>query len=500
MTHPRMICLRTMLLAALIFSGRCPTSLQAADAKSEETWSVIYLSGQRVGYGRTVVKEVTRDGSTVFVGLHEEHITIRRFGQELKMQTKTRTEENADGKLLKFSFEMHNPPAQAKKSSGRIDRGQLVVDTTVAGRTSTRRITIPQDVRSPLYQERVLKKKPLKPGDSIAFRTFSPELAVVADIRISADDYREVKLHDGSKKKLLKLRISQSVLPGIAMRSYVDEEGNALRSEADLLGMVSWVVPQEVALQEIAGQELDVAVNALLKVKNPPSDVHRQNSAVYRIQTTGRDPSDIVPEATGQKIRKIDDETIELTMTAVRPKRLTRSVTTLPKEYLGSTAFLQTDDARVREHARKAASGSLDPATIAIRMEEYVHKNLKKKNFSTALASAAEVAKNMEGDCTEHACLLAAMLRTQRVPSRVAVGLVYAERYAAFAGHMWTEAWLAGEWIPLDATLGKAGIGVGHIKLADSDLSDGGPAPVTSFLPLMNLMSDVTVECISIKR
>ena len=89
------------------------------------------------------------------------------------------------------------------------------------------------------------------------------------------------------------------------------------------------------------------------------------------------------------------------------------------------------------------------------------------------------------------------MLRVQKITSRVAVGLVYADRLAAFGGHMWTEAWLDGKWVPLDATLGKGGIGPGHIKLADSSLADDGPAPVTSFVPLMNMLSNVTIDIVS---
>jgi len=170
------------------------------------------------------------------------------------------------------------------------------------------------------------------------------------------------------------------------------------------------------------------------------------------------------------------------------------------KDFLKSTGFLQTEDARVKDHARKAAAGSADPGTVAVRIEKYVHKELKKKNFSTALASAAEVARSLEGDCTEHACLLAAMLRTQQIPSRVVVGLVYAERFGAFGGHMWTEAWLDGKWVPLGGPLGGGGIGGGHIMLADSDLGDDGPAPVTSFLPLMNLLSNVKIEIIRADR
>ena len=92
------------------------------------------------------------------------------------------------------------------------------------------------------------------------------------------------------------------------------------------------------------------------------------------------------------------------------------------------------------------------------------------------------------------------MLRAQQIPSRVAVGLVYVEKFSAFGGHMWTEAWLDGKWVPLDGTLGLSGIGPSHIKLADSDLSDPGQAPVAAFLPLMNLLSQVKIEVVTVVR
>jgi len=65
---------------------------------------------------------------------------------------------------------------------------------------------------------------------------------------------------------------------------------------------------------------------------------------------------------------------------------------------------------------------------------------------------------------------------------------------------MWTEAWLDGKWIPLDATLGRGGIGAGHLRLADTDLADEGPAPVTAFVPLLNLMNGVEIEIVSTQR
>ena len=327
-----------------------------------------------------------------------------------------------------------------------------------------------------------------------------PEVSKVSTVHIAADDLRKVKLHDGSERELLKVRITQSALPGIGMRHYLDATGKALRIEADLLGMVTYEVHRDDALQEIVGEELDVAVNTIVTVKNPPVSLNNQRSAVLHITTPGRDVTELVPVSATQAVKRLTDDSVELTVTALTPPKNIQKSRNEQRDYLGSTDYLQTRDYRVIDHARRATAGSLDPGTIAVRMESYVFREMKKKNFSTILGSAAEVAKSMEGDCTEHAVLLAAMLRTQEIPARVAVGLVYSARLSGFGGHMWTEAWLDGQWIPLDATLGQAGIGAGHIKLADSDLGDGGPAPVTAFMPLMSLLNDVQIEVVRFSR
>ena len=146
------------------------------------------------------------------------------------------------------------------------------------------------------------------------------------------------------------------------------------------------------------------------------------------------------------------------------------------------------------KHAEAATGDATALWDIALRMESYVHDNLKKKNFSTALATAAEVAESLEGDCTEHACLLAAMCRVKKIPSRVVVGFVYAERLEAFGGHMWTEVFINGKWIPLDATLGMGGIGAAHIKLADSGFQDGDTAPTASFLPILRVIGNMGLK------
>ena len=486
-----------VLLIGLSVSG-----LPTAVAESPEIWQVIYISGQRVGYGRgSSVKEV-RKGATVFVTNVEQHLTIRRFGQQLKIELASRYEDTESGQLLGFTSEMRNPPAQSTKSVGKVLGNILEIETTINGVSKTQSLELDPNAKSPAYQDRQLQLKPLQAGETRTYKMFVPEFAKVAEVKVIADDLRLTKLHDNSERKLLKVKVSNSLQPSADIRMFLDPTGESLKSETDLLGLVlvTYAVPQAVAIQAIVGAELDVAVGTLVRLDKPTANLMKSKRAVLRVTTPGKDPSQLLSNNENQTVKKVADNVVEVTLVGSTIPKMLVSGSSKQKQYLGETPYLQSQNARVQEHARKAAAGSEDPGTIASRMERYVFEQLKKKNFSTALASAAEVAERMEGDCTEHACLLAAMLRAQQIPSRVAVGLVYVEKFSAFGGHMWAEAWLDGKWVAVDGTLGMGGIGPSHIKLADSDLGDPGQAPVAAFLPLMNLLNQLKIEVISIEE
>ncbi|MHC4363832.1 MAG: transglutaminase-like domain-containing protein, partial [Planctomycetota bacterium] len=107
------------------------------------------------------------------------------------------------------------------------------------------------------------------------------------------------------------------------------------------------------------------------------------------------------------------------------------------------------------------------------RIESFVGDYIAEKDFSVGYASAAEVAVSKQGDCSEHAVLVAAMCRAVGIPSRVVTGLVYAEEFAGrkevFGCHAWAEAYIGDKWIGLDATMAPNGFGAGHIALAAGD-------------------------------
>jgi transglutaminase/protease-like cytokinesis protein 3 len=111
------------------------------------------------------------------------------------------------------------------------------------------------------------------------------------------------------------------------------------------------------------------------------------------------------------------------------------------------------------------------------------------------MATAAEVARSLEGDCTEHAMLLAALCRARQIPARVAIGLVYYPSAGGFAYHMWTEVWIKDRWIPLDATLGLGGIGGAHLKFAHSSMQ--GTGAYADLLPVVQALRRLNLEIVS---
>lgn len=64
---------------------------------------------------------------------------------------------------------------------------------------------------------------------------------------------------------------------------------------------------------------------------------------------------------------------------------------------------------------------------------------------------------------------------------------------------MWTEAFVNGTWVPLDATLGQGGIGAGHIKVATASLDEDGVAPASEMVRLIHLLGRMKVKVLSQK-
>jgi transglutaminase-like putative cysteine protease len=239
----------------------------------------------------------------------------------------------------------------------------------------------------------------------------------------------------------------------------------------------------------------------LVKVGQPLPSAHRTQQVRYRVQLEGGDPAGVFVTGPTQAVKSTDAHTAEITVYAIRPGHAggnERALADPPTEDdLRPNSFIQSDDPLIVADAKKAAGGETDPWRVAVALERYVDREVKDKNLTQAFATAAEVAKSREGDCTEHAVFLAALCRARGIPARVAIGLVYMQGAGAFGYHMWTEAYIDKRWTPIDATLAQGGIGAGHLEIAHTNLK--GASAYSAFLPVVQILGRLKIEILDAK-
>src|SRR5262249_30016525 len=117
---------------------------------------------------------------------------------------------------------------------------------------------------------------------------------------------------------------------------------------------------------------------------------------------------------------------------------------------------------------------------------------------ASGFVTAAQVARDLEGDCRQCALLTAALCRASGLPARTATGLVYvgeAQRGPELGFHMWVEVRVQGQWAGLEPLFG--GVGAGHLKVTDSAWDD--VQPLASVLPLYRVLGKLKVEVAEVK-
>jgi hypothetical protein len=163
------------------------------------------------------------------------------------------------------------------------------------------------------------------------------------------------------------------------------------------------------------------------------------------------------------------------------------------------TRFLQSDNEQVIDLARRAIGRTKDAAEAARKIEAFVADYIENRSLSVGYASAAEVAASRQGDCSEFAVLTAAMCRAVGIPAQVVAGVAYVDDFLGnqgFGGHAWTQAYIGGKWIGLDASFKSAGRGsydAGHIALA---AGNGEPGDLFNMAPTLGQfkIDKLTVE------
>lgn len=485
-------------------------ALAHADAPGkviEDRWEAAYLNGAKSGYVHTSVEDIGQDGEGRLRARLDMHLSAKRFNDPIKLQMLTGDEETPDGRVTAVEMGQFLGKNQTLRIVGQVDGDRLRV--SIAGQNPRQKV-VPWDKRViGLYkQERLYRERNVQPGDRFEYRSYEPTIVSVVTTRVRIADWERVTLPGLGRQRLLRADVTTDQIQGVQLPPltlWLDEDRGPVASQVEIPGLGKLTLckaTKAVALRPSSGgpAQTDLGFDQFIRINRAIPNSNETRDAVYRIRLKGDNNAGTAFARDGrQEVRDVHGDRFELHVHAAPPPPQADAEASPPSpEFLESCYFIKSDDPAVRKLARQAVGQETDPWEKAKRIERWVHDHMRSQNFTENFATADHVARTLEGDCTEHAVLAAAMCRAEGVPARTAVGLVYVDgsRGPCFGFHMWAEVWAGGRWVPIDATLGRGYVGATHLKVLDHSWHD--VQSFTPLLPLLRVVGKASIEVVSI--
>jgi transglutaminase-like putative cysteine protease len=443
-----------------------------ASAATETSWYLVRMGGQDIGF--SVIKQTALPSGMLETETDTRYV-INRKSSIIRMRIQGVMLESPDGKFVSAS-QISEMSDQETRLEAVLKEKELII-TQQAG---DRKFSRTQPVEHVLLGSRgieLLSRRDLQnPGDTVTFHSFMAELGMVVEtIRIFEGE--ETMQFQGEEVGVR--RITEE-LPALGIRSllYVDGEGRSLRQvmpgpfgEIEILLSTE----EEARASVDSGQlpeEMYTSSQALTQIRLPqPRKVEWLS-----LRLRHRNPDLGWPDLTDplQKVVKMNREELRIEVTVpgrVPAAGFPAAPTNETRAYLEPNAYIQSDDPELSALAQQLVEGEKDAFSAAMKLEAWTARNMS-FDLGITLAPSTEVFQNRRGTCTEYAVLLTTLARSVGIPSRFAMGYVYAQRM--FGGHAWVEVLIGDVWIPIDAALYTPGpADAARLKVVHTSFEEG---------------------------
>ncbi len=508
---------RSLKLLALATLAFLSLALRASAIGPSDEWYLVTLSGQPCGYMHTWQSEIAPNpaqvpptGALLEVG-QEMVMRVGRAGQAVSIRTRQVSRERFAGS---------QPPGPALMESAVLEAElggtPTVTSWTFAGnkvlervdavrRKGQREREVPAGEWLPPGAAQMLAESRRAAGDSpFTITTIDFESGLrVASVTSTRGDAGSVRV-DGREVPVTWWGTTSTLNPFTAREAYA-ADGSLV--ELRLPMEIGEIVVTRSTKESVQGQQGEAAAPELLVRSLVPitgSDARSLSSAAAATYLVSREG----PPSSHQAVLANDGSAWRITVSADAPAASTLAPTpplSLEERAacLEASTLIDSDDEHVRRATAKTLEGAPmdNPSHRAELLRRSVYAVIRRKDLASALASASDTIISRAGDCTEHAVLLAAMLRVDGIPARVACGIVSSESFAGqrnvFAWHMWTQAWIDGRWVDLDATLPDRAFHPGHVLCATTPLAGGAMDPAIANLAA--IIGGLRVEVVDVR-
>ena len=480
--------LNTTATILLLFSGLNLFS-KSAEFTPVDRWYEVYLGDAKVGYAQDFMQ---KDGD-VIKSRNEFVMQIKRAGQSIEITVEQVTKEKISGELIDFSTETKMAGIPMLKR-GRVEGEELIVyeKQFITGK-ETRFPFDPEGGMSWGLRKQVLENGFQEAGKTYKLKVYSPDMGMKSPVQ-AVIVCRGKKTIQVGKEKIKAYEVDmelKSPFGSMNSKTWFDRNCVALRTEMSMGGMIISMI--EVPKKKAKKMEEDAHEVLLSSVVPLNSAVPPGEKNIFIMEAITGKWSGKLFEGSNQKVERIDDKSVRVIVDqSPKNEKVMREIDVKP--FLSASVYLDTDDLLIQKLAKKGKQKATTPIEIAKKLTKFVYRYVASKNYDVGFATASEVARNKEGDCTEHSMLLAALGRTLNIPSRVVTGLVYADEFEdqkdVLVYHMWTQFHIDGQWLDFDSALGLVKCPADRITLAVDSMEED---TVVSVLPVMELINNLKV-------
>jgi hypothetical protein len=476
--------------------------LGCGSASAQESWDAIYLAGTKTGFVHTWVEKVKDRGREYLRVRIEIEQRVKRRDDEAVIKLLYGTIETPEGQVLRLDTRTQ-AGGQDLRVHGDVINGRMKLILEAGGASQSQIIPWGPEVRGPYAPEQSMARKPMREKEKRTLKMYIPELNKVCTVDLQARTVEPVLLGDGTHRKLLRVDQTTSVdgqpRPEYDARVWVDEAGQVLKSEQDVLGgIVMYRTTREAATSPAGPVQFNLVLDTVVKVGHKIPNPEQTRHVKYRIALKDSEAARAVPTDARQSVQtEAGANSAILEVRSLGPMDGNPASDEVDPQFLRSNPLVTSDDLRVRSRAQTVTRGVEDPWEKAKRINQWVFQNIRSKNFKVAFAPANDVVRDLAGDCTEHAVLAAALCRAVGVPARVVIGLIYVDELEGFGYHMWDEVYVNKRWVALDPSWNQTDVDAVHIKLAETSLD--GVSPFEAFLPLVRVMGKLSIEPIELR-
>jgi hypothetical protein len=434
---------------AEVCAERIIGSGEKKEEKTSEIWMGMYMSGIKVGYSCSQEFSLLKEGKKYQRDYNESLMKVSRLGgNPVEIVTIQESIYDEQGRPLETLLRM-----KMSESETRLE-AEITPDKIIFRSEDKIIKELPYEekvyLETPL--EEIIKEEGLKSGKKYNFKflDLTTHSLIQAHLEVLG---KENVLILGKKMNLWHIREEIIHLLPIIMDEWIDDQGNSWKSisQTSFMNTTSIRMSKEKALQ-VAEENFDIAFSTIIK----PNITFENPQEIQRVtfKLSGISPEKIksFPYDDGsQSLLTIGKDYVVVQTSS----QIFRESDAIPfpvedeefRKFMKSTSFCQSDDPKIQKVAEEIVGQERNSWRAAKRIAEWVQEEMT-SNYEVGFASAKEILKNREGDCSEYTVLTVTLCRAVGIPARAAVGIMSA--YDIFAYHMWPEVYV-GRWIGLDS-------------------------------------------------